>query len=337
MGHALGAAPLEERDERREAKRASQGFFVACCYTPRKPMPEGMQTLGLALPRYKTLVRPPGFESDTDSDCGNFKSGLFKTVHFPPLGNEAVLHTWVEEGDEWVAARRSDDVDWANLSEKITSVMRIADIKAFVTLPTTCVSGLTAHERARARRHRRSRKDSVDSIHADAVVFAPSPSEGSSKGDLPIRSQSQRIPRWSPKDLENWNPEHIKAITVELFAVHDVENKGWLSWRDNEVMAFVSDFFHLHGCAQPKLPVVVFSTAYNQVKIDSIPSHRDIDGLDLAETCDFARRVYDFILNGLSGEVREQRRLSTSILLNSGEALQPGQPPSLAGASPVTV
>merc|ERR1711865_577275 len=114
-----------------------------------------MQTLGLSLPRYKTLVRPPGFlESDTDSDCcdGNFKAGPFKAVRFPPTGSESVHHTWVEEGDEWAETRRSDDVDWANLSEKIANVARIADVKSFVTLPTTCSAGSTARERARARR-----------------------------------------------------------------------------------------------------------------------------------------------------------------------------------------
>lgn len=335
MGHVLASEPPDGGvDARREAeRRSSNSWFVGCCYTPRKSIPEGMQTLQMPQSRYKVLSRLPGhFESDTDTEsCFSEAYGRWpRRVHFAPGEQEVTVHEWLEDGSEWADARRSDDVDWVNLPEKIERVSRIGLISCLVApLPHAFVEGGSARRRARLRRQSSKRKS----------LLATEEASGSGREASAASSAPAGAPKWTRRDLEVWSAEHIKAVTLELFERHDAGRKGRLSWQDREVMAFVQDFFQAHSCPRPDLPDVVFSTAYKQVKVDSLPSHRDVDGLDMAETCEFARRVYDSVVSDPSPEARERRHTSCSLVpVPELEAAEPHRTvaslPSGSAASP---
>jgi len=227
------------------------------------------------------------FESDTDTDSciSDFNSQCRRKVRFARGPLEATVHEWLENDEEENKARRSDDVDWDNLSEKATNVHTIGLVKSLVSLPQTSRDGMKLRRRARARR-----KSSCETRASLGLLGHPA--------GMP--SVAEEPCKWTKKDLEVWNPDHIKAVTLELFQRHDAEQKGRLSWQNQEVMNFVQDFFKIHGCVPPQMPPTFFFKAYTEVKVGSLPSHRDVDGLDTKETCEFVRRVYDFILNDLS-------------------------------------
>lgn len=226
------------------------------------------------------------FESDTDTDSciSDFSGQCKRKVRFARGPLEATVHEWLESDEEENNARRSDDVDWDNLSEKATNVHKIGLVKSLVSLPQTSRDGMKLRRRARARRNGSFEKRKSLGLLGNAPAM-PSVAEEPCK--------------WTKKDLEVWNPDHIKAVTLELFQRHDAGQKGRLSWQNQEVMYFVQDFFKIHGCVPPQMPPAIFSKAYNEVKIGSLPTHRDMDGLDTIEACKFVRRVY-FILDDRS-------------------------------------
>lgn len=322
MGHVLQAAPGEgemDPETRREKRRESNSsFFVGCCYKPRKPAAE--QTQMVQMPRYRVAYLTGSAHCDTDTDAESCISDFHgegpKQVCFAQGDAEVTIHEWIEEGPEWDEARRSDDVDWANLSEKIAQVSRAGIVNARITLPSEYPH---SHARRRARKRRESRELRKSLSRMSSMDSTESQSDNSPT-NLPsipeVDAQTELWPKWTKKDLEVWNPGHIKAVTLELFERHDIGKKGRLSWKDSEVMSFAQDFFRVHGCLPPQLPSLVFSAAYSQVKVESLPSHRDVDGLDMAETCEFARRVHNVLLDG------EQHRSSSEPGPPSGPVVQ---------------
>lgn len=306
MGQSALNCEESQWERIREERRASQSGWKACCYAPRKPSDE-LESLQFPPYRSTYLTKVQGeLDSDTEYET--------KQVHFSR--DEVTVHEWLEDGPEWAQARRSDDVDWANLSEKIANVNRIAFVSCRLSLPHVLPDRENVRKRASIRR-RNSRRKSLEAMGADTNFSSPC-STASTLSDLP---------KWTKKDLEVWNPEHIKAVTVELFERHDIGKKGRLSWQDREVLSFVEDFFELHACLPPQLQSPVFSTAYNQVKVESLPSHRDVDGLDMAETCDFARRVYDFIIN--ESHPPFNQLLSHPVVCSSGQTASSEPRPEL--------
>lgn len=290
MGHVLVAIPpqmADEREERRNAARSSSSW-MACCYTPRK---QSIGTLAtLSLPRYRVAnFGKHGGMLDSDSDMDSCISdfdfrglGGSKRVSFAKGALESTRHEWQEDSDDHAKARRSSDVDWANLSEKVESIQRIGLVNRIVSLPQPVNDGTKLRRRARLRRQSSFEKRKTQGLLGNTSA---------------LPSLAEESPVWTKKDLEIWNPDHIKAVTLQLFERHDADKKGRLSWQNHEVMNFVQDFFQTHGCLPPQMPPVIFSKAYNQVKVGSLPSHRDVDGLDMAETSEFVRRVYEFILS----------------------------------------
>lgn len=106
------------------------------------------------------------------------------------------------------------------------------------------------------------------------------------------------------------DPDYMRKIVAELFYKHDTNNHGYLSWRSGEANAFLSDFFALHDFPPPRLPTVVFSSIFNQVKMES--GRKDVKGLNIEEMCQFATRVYDFIYKDLRGEMNQIKALQSA-------------------------
>jgi len=246
-------------------------------------------------PRYRVLSisRPEQLiESDSDSGPeahGGCRKRSGKRVRFPAQ-RLVTLHEIVEEGEDFADARRSEDVDLQSLPEKIANCRTVGDPRHRPGLPATGLPSGALQRRAAARSRK---KASSISETVENQSFAP-----------PLRISHC----WTSKELEAWNPEHIKEVIEELFQKHDVQKKGYLSWEKHEVMPFVEDFFQAHGCSMPDLPTAVFSTAYHEVKLDTAP--QDSGGLNVDQMCDFAKRVYDYILKESSDAHPESTDLS---------------------------
>jgi len=237
------------------------------------------------LPRYRAVYLTKVEQNESDSGSDGCLSGA-KKVHFAPDATRVTVHEWEEEGPEWAQSRRSDDVDWDNMSEMVSTVRYTAMVSCLISLPP--VLALKTRQRARLRRESSKQGSSSSASSAPSRPQEDTPQDGTKN--------------WTKEDLMAWDPEHIKAVTLHLFERHDAGKKGVLSWQDQEVLSFVQDFFRVHECSHLQLQSVVLSTAYNQVKVESLPSHRDVDGLDMMETCEFVRRVYMFVLNGTASE-----------------------------------
>merc|ERR1712203_1112187 len=102
----------------------------------------------------------------------------------------------------------------------------------------------------------------------------------------------------------SWSSENLQVVVTDLFEKHDKHGTGLLSWKSGEVIQFLDDFFRMQNFPPPRLPTVVFSTLYNQVKQDS--GSADVQGLNVEEMCDFTDRVHGFINKSLRGEMRQQ-------------------------------
>lgn len=277
-----------EVEERRRRLSNQQSYFVGCCYTPRKQGYRNSPELRVP-PRYRVLSmsRPPGQSIDSGSDSDSLPEGnsssrgaAKKRVRFPSQRSLFVMHEMIEDGEEWADSRRSDDIDFSTQPEKIENVRKMGDPEYKPELPTLTNSSALARRAAARTRKKASKTSQV----AQDLSSAPPPRPGQ---------------RWTSHELEVWNPAHIREVIKELFQKHDVQNRGHLSWEDREVMPFVEDFFQAHGCSMPDLPQVVFSTAYEQVKIDK-EAPEGTSGLDVEDMCDFAKRVYDIILQEAS-------------------------------------
>merc|ERR1712032_102214 len=72
--------------------------------------------------------------------------------------------------------------------------------------------------------------------------------------------------------------------------------------------SFLDDFWKMHDSIPPKIPNVVFSSLYSQVKQES--GRTDQEGLTVDEMAEFAIKVYGFVFKSLGKEMREQKRLS---------------------------
>lgn len=318
MGHVLVAIPAEGVQDERDLRRAasSSSSWTSCCYSPRK---QSTQALSTTLPRYRVihLTGSPGrfeFDTDTDTSLSDYSGLCRRKVRFARGPAEATLHEWLEIDEEANEARRSDDVDWDNLSEKVANVQKIGLVKSLISLPQTSRDGTKLRRRARARR-----KSSCETRASLGLLGHPA--------GMP--SVAEEPCKWTKKDLEVWNPDHIKAVSLELFQRHDAGQKGRLSWQNQEVMNFVEDFFKFHGCLPPQMTPAVFSSAYSEVKLESLPSHRDADGLDSIETCKFVRRVYDFIVNDVSPPERTETSKSVEACEVAPHVCSPTQASSM--------
>ncbi|CAE8684842.1 unnamed protein product, partial [Polarella glacialis] len=151
-------------------------------------------------------------------------------------------------------------------------------------------------------------------------------SPAQSGGSQPVPdAPSRRLPGFSGsrEDLQIWEPAQMQAVMRELFLRHDVKACGYLSWKSREAMAFLCELFAMHDSPLPKLPDAVFLTIYNEVMAEGGHSTEGseveglgvcVEGLGVAEMCDFAKRVRDFVLTsrGLLGETLEQQKLGVA-------------------------